>query len=353
MSDPGQDRSSMRGARHQRPSSRRASEARQRCSPGPLLVVGDALLDRDLEGRVERLSPDAPAAPVVDELWERPRPGGAALAATLASLLDGREVLLVTALASDEPSRLLAELLRDAGVAVVDLGLAGPTPEKVRVRTDGRTLLRLDRGGRQGTVGAPGDAALLALAGARAVLVADYGRGVTAEPAVRAALTQAARRVPVVWDPHPNGEAPVAGVRLATPNRSEVARLGPKAHGNGLAALAAQAHALAARWEADGVAVTLAERGALLVGADGRQLLMPARPVRGSDPCGAGDRFAAAVTGLLADGAAPPEAVACAVQAASAFVANGGAASLEVARDALVLPYRASRRREVVPGDSG
>ena len=40
----------------------------------PLVVVGDALLDRDVSGRVERLSPDAPV-PVVDEEAVRSRPG--------------------------------------------------------------------------------------------------------------------------------------------------------------------------------------------------------------------------------------------------------------------------------------
>ena len=40
-----------------------------------------------------------------------------------------------------------------AGVRVVDLGLDGQTPEKVRVRSDGRSLLRLDRGGSGGVVG--------------------------------------------------------------------------------------------------------------------------------------------------------------------------------------------------------
>ena len=39
----------------------------------PLVVVGDALLDRDLEGRAGRLAPDAPV-PVVDDPTER-RPG--------------------------------------------------------------------------------------------------------------------------------------------------------------------------------------------------------------------------------------------------------------------------------------
>ena len=45
----------------------------------------------------------------------------------------------------DEAGAALRELLELAGVEVVDLGLAGRTPEKIRVRADGRSLLRLDR----------------------------------------------------------------------------------------------------------------------------------------------------------------------------------------------------------------
>src|ERR687888_2343137 len=87
----------------------------------PLLVIGDALLDRDLEGRVERLSPEAPV-PVVEDAADRPRPGGAGLAAALAAG-DGREVTLVTALGRDAAGERLAGLLADAGVRVLDLGL--------------------------------------------------------------------------------------------------------------------------------------------------------------------------------------------------------------------------------------
>ena len=49
----------------------------------PLVVVGDALLDRDVDGSVGRLAPDAPV-PVVDQTAVRVRPGGAGLAAALA-----------------------------------------------------------------------------------------------------------------------------------------------------------------------------------------------------------------------------------------------------------------------------
>jgi len=306
----------------------------------PLLVVGDALLDRDLEGRVERLCPDAPAAPVVDDVVERPRPGGAALAATLARLHDHRQVVLVTALAGDAAGRLLAGLLAAAGVVVVDLGLAGGTPEKVRVRTDGHTLLRLDRGGSPTGVGRLPSAAWADIGDAGAVLVSDYGRGVTAEPSVRAALERLAARVPLAWDPHPSGATPIPGALLASPNRSEAALLARSGNGEAPDDVAAQARVLAERWGAEQVAVTLGSRGALLAGASGPPLLVPAHPVRGADPCGAGDRFASAAAALLADGASPPEAVAGAVRAASSFLASGGVASLEISVGAVVLPYR-------------
>jgi rfaE bifunctional protein nucleotidyltransferase chain/domain/rfaE bifunctional protein kinase chain/domain len=298
----------------------------------PLVVVGDAMLDRDLDGRVDRLSPEGPV-PIVEDPRRHDRPGGAALAAALAAG-DGGEVLLVTAIAADEQGALLRGLLTAAGVEVIDLGLDGATPEKVRVRCDGRTLLRMDRGGSAGQPGPLDGRARRAISGAGGVLVADYGRGVAADAATRAELAGLPAGVPLVWDPHPNGPAPVHGARLATPNESESRRLVPDAGRDrgglaapadrGLAAVTERGRILRDRWRAAAVAITLGERGALLVEGEVPPRMMPARPVRGPDACGAGDRFAASAARLLADGALPSEAVGGAVAAASAFVATGG-----------------------------
>ena len=65
--------------------------------------------------------------PVVEDLRERARPGGAALAAVLAAA-DGREVVLVTALADDPAAQELRALLDAHGVTVVALRLDGATP---------------------------------------------------------------------------------------------------------------------------------------------------------------------------------------------------------------------------------
>ena len=287
-----------------------------------LLVVGDALLDRDVVGTVDRVCPDAPV-PVVQARSEASRPGGAGLAAAILAS-DGADVVLLTALAPDAAGAELRALLADAGVEVVDLVLHGTTPEKVRIRAAGQSLLRLDRGEGTGTgpltAGSRG-----ALDGCDGVLVADYGRGVAAAADVRDALGALPRRIPVVWDPHPNGPAPVVDVRLATPNAGEAAGLVPEVAGAGVAAVSARATALARRWQATAVAVTMGPTGALLAGHEGPPLVVPAPVVTGGDPCGAGDRFAGAAALALATGALIPEAVEEAVARASAFVAAGGA----------------------------
>jgi rfaE bifunctional protein nucleotidyltransferase chain/domain len=114
------------------------------------------------------------------------------------------------------------------------------------------------------------------------------------------------------------------------PMNKKIATAASTGGGGGLAVVTARARALAGRWSAAGVAVTLGAQGALLVGGDAPPLVVPAPPAPTGDPCGAGDRFAAAAAGLLAGGALPSEAVAGAVAAASAFVAAGGAAAVRL-----------------------
>ncbi|MFD8448921.1 MULTISPECIES: D-glycero-beta-D-manno-heptose 1-phosphate adenylyltransferase [Streptomyces] len=285
----------------------------------PLVVVGDALLDRDLTGSADRLAPDAPV-PVVSECAERIRPGGAALAAYLAAR-DGREVTLITGVGDDPAGRALRELLAP-WLRLVPLPLSGTLPEKTRVLAQDRPVVRLDRGG--GRVREATDEARDALRSARAVLVSDYGRG--AADALRDVL---AARPPLVWDPHPRGGAPVPGTRLVTPAEKEAHGFAPDRGrpGGGLRAAALDAGTLVRDWRVAAVAVTLGPRGALLSYGE-HPLLVPAPAAHHGDSCGAGDRFAATAAGLLADGALVGEAVEGAVSAATAFVAAGGAAAV-------------------------
>ena len=70
----------------------------------PIVIIGDSMLDVDVEGSANRLSPEAPV-PVVepDRIWRRP--GGAGLAAVLAARVHPN-VVLITATADDSTVRL-------------------------------------------------------------------------------------------------------------------------------------------------------------------------------------------------------------------------------------------------------
>lgn len=274
-----------------------------------LVVVGDSLLDVDVEGTVERLCPDAPA-PVLDVAGEHARPGGAALAATMAAR-DGLDVVLVSALSCDEAGERLRSLIEVPGL----YGRTESVPVKTRLRCGGTSLARMDRGG-SGVPQITDDMLDLVLS-ADFVLASDYGRGFLRDERLRSVLT----RVPVVWDPHPRGPAPVPGVRLATPNLSEATAAG------GTADPEQAARELLSRWRARAVVVTMGGDGALLH-TGGTPVAVPAPVVPVADPCGAGDRFAVTAAARLAGGAAPDEAVAAAVASAAGFLAAGGVSGM-------------------------
>ncbi|WP_150237965.1 D-glycero-beta-D-manno-heptose 1-phosphate adenylyltransferase [Nocardiopsis quinghaiensis] len=273
-----------------------------------------------MRGVSRRDCPDAPA-PVLEgtETWYRP--GGAALAA-LCAREGGREVVLVTAVGRDAAADDLAALL-DGEVTLVGLPLMERTPTKTRVQANGRTVARLDEGCGGVEETASGAVVARALAGASAVLVADYGHGLTRQSAVRGALAACADRVPLVWDPHPRGAAPLHGARLVTPNAAEA----QVAEDEGERALR-RAGELAGVWGTHSVSVTLGAHGAAWADGAGERALVPGEPVDvPEDTCGAGDAFAAACATALADGAHVRAAVRHGVGSAAAFVARGGAAA--------------------------
>ncbi len=295
-----------------------------------IVVVGDAILDRDVIGGVSRLCPDAPV-PVVDQQSTVDRPGGAGLAAVLARR-HGVDVALVAPIAADEAGAVLRRSLDEAGVDVVELVDHGSTVEKIRIRVDGQSLLRLDRGA-AGPVGAIPSTVAATLADADAILVADYGQQTVRGAAVRALIGSAIERgTPVVWDPHPRGSEPCPGATLVTPNRSEAAHFdtGQSVPVAGeLASLTSQALRLRTCWGARAVAVTVGSDGAVVIGADDTPLVVPVPgPRADGDTCGAGDAFAAACAAAFAHGAVVGEAVQSGVVAAADFVRRGAASGM-------------------------
>lgn len=287
-----------------------------------ITVVGDVLLDEDVDGTVERLCPDAPV-PVVEVAARRSRAGGAGLVAAML-LRDGHDVELVTALSDDAGAERIRAHLE--GVTVIAGDSGAPTPVKTRLRTAAQAVCRIDEGCGEPPVPTVDERMLHAVERADAILVSDYGRRLTAHPALREALGRRAADVPLVWDPHPRGAEPVPAAQLVTPNLAEAASAA------GTPATPAEAGAAAEllreRYGCAGALVTLGDRGAVLAEEGAATLAIPTAPVSASDPCGAGDRLAASAIVALAGGSGRREAARSAVEAARAFLAAGGVASL-------------------------
>ena len=289
-----------------------------------ITVIGDVLLDVDLDGSASRLTPDAPV-PVVEIGAETRRPGGAGLVARLLAR-DGHDVTLVTVLGDDARADQLREALE--GVRVIAGPSSAPTPVKTRLRAHGHPLARIDEGCAPAPTPVATEGMLAAIDAAETLVVADYGRGLAAVDTVRSAIGRRAASVAVVWDPHPRGADPVAGVAVVTPNLPEALGFTGVAE-TGIAGASAAASALRDRWGSAHVVVTLGSRGALVEsGSGGLPLVVPAPSVPVADPCGAGDRFAASVAAGLAAGSTVTDAVAGAVSDAAAFLSAGGVGSL-------------------------
>jgi rfaE bifunctional protein nucleotidyltransferase chain/domain/rfaE bifunctional protein kinase chain/domain len=288
-----------------------------------VVVVGDVLLDQDVDGRTERLCPDAPV-PVLDVTARRTSPGGAGLTALLVAA-SGARVTLVAPLADDDGGRTLTAHLA-ARMDVLALGHDGATRRKTRIRSAGQSLVRIDDGGPGSPTEVPVNRLREVLGTADVVLVSDYGAGTTRDAVVRRLLAEVAQHRPVLWDPHPRGGDPVPGTVLVTPNAAEARRaVVDLPDAACLATEDVMAARLRARWSAGAVCVTAGSVGAFVASSDAPPLFVPAPSVSGGDPCGAGDRFAATAAVTLARGGSVADAVALAVQDASGWVADGGA----------------------------
>jgi len=295
-----------------------------------VLVIGDVMLDRFIDGSVSRISPEAPV-PVLEKTSATQMPGGAAnVACNLASL--GCDVRLVSLTGDDPQGRAIAALL-GANMAVdfhqiVDA--SRPTTTKTRFRADGQQVLRFDE-----EVTTPADAQIgkqlfdtfaVALQDADLVILSDYAKG-TLPPDLIASIIGATNKAgkTVVVDPKLADFGVYAGAGLLTPNLAELRGTGA-VEGDTLEEIAAGASRLATRHDIEAILVTMSARGMLLVNADGSWHHSPAKARDVFDVSGAGDTVIATLGAALSGGAAPLEAMSLANIAASVVVAKLGTA---------------------------
>jgi D-glycero-beta-D-manno-heptose-7-phosphate kinase len=308
----------------------RAREIISRVGGVNVLVIGDAMVDKFIVGRVTRISPEAPV-PVVAFDHDMYRIGGAANVASNVVALGGHATL-VAVTGRDDAASTLVQACREAGIAPSFVGDGGrPTTTKTRVVTDrNQQVARIDY---ESETEINGEIELRIIAEVQkhaprcsAVIVSDYMKGCVTQQVMQAAVDAAAARgVPVLVDPKIPHLRYYAGATMVTPNHHEAEaathrRVRSEEEARDTARLFRE------RAGCRDVLMTRGDQGIWLLSGDIEGYL-PASAREVADVTGAGDTVIATLAVALAAGATPGEAARLANEAAGIVVAKFGPAT--------------------------
>ena len=318
-----------------------------------VLVVGDLMLDRYVEGVVERISPEAPV-PVLRHAMRYERPGGAAnVAMNLAGL--GCETFLCGFWGTDGERADLERLVLASGIETAGVVTGSlPTVSKTRIMARTQQLLRLDIESRDlppAEETARLEARALELVKkVHVVVLSDYAKGALTEDTC-AALIRAARaqKIPVLADPKGRDLSKYSGATTVCPNWPELALMtGVPAHERermlDVARVQMEEHDIGF------LTVTMGDKGILMLGPEG-DLHVPARTREVYDVSGAGDTVIAMLAASLAGGLQIRTALELANVAAGVVVGKVGTVPVNASELlALLTPERGFGSEEKVLG---
>jgi rfaE bifunctional protein kinase chain/domain len=298
-----------------------------------ILVIGDAMLDKFIVGRVTRISPEAPV-PVVTFDHEMFRMGGAANVAHNITALGG-QATLVAVTGIDDGAATLTRACREAGIAPSLVSDASrPTTTKVRIVTDrNQQVARID----YEVDTEIADEIERRILGeiethaprAMAIVISDYLKGCITRKVVQTAVASAPPGVPVLVDPKIPHIDYYSGTTLVTPNHHEAetaANMRIRSEDDARAA----ARQFRTRAQCANVLMTRGDQGMWLLSSESEgHLPSAAREV--ADVTGAGDTVIATMAVMLAAGATMSEAARLANEAAGLSVARFGPATVSAA----------------------
>jgi D-beta-D-heptose 7-phosphate kinase/D-beta-D-heptose 1-phosphate adenosyltransferase len=299
-----------------------------------VLVIGDAMLDKFIVGRVTRISPEAPV-PVVAFDHETYRMGGAANVAHNIVALGG-QATLVSVTGRDDAAATLAHGCRDAGIAPSLVGDPGrPTTTKVRIVTDrNQQVARIDY---EADAEIADDVERRVIAEIQkhaprvsAMVVSDYLKGCVTRHVIETAVDGAAAHgAPVLVDPKIPHLDYYTGTTLVTPNHHE-AEMAAHMRVRSEEEAREAARIFRDRARCASVLMTRGDQGMWLL-SDAIEGRLPASAREVSDVTGAGDTVIATLALSLAAGATMPEAARLANEAAGVAVGKFGPSTVSPA----------------------
>lgn len=290
----------------------RARTLLEACRGKLVLVIGDVMLDTYVEGTIDRLNPELPAAPLLSVRSERHATGGAGNAAKNLAALRA-EVALFGAVGNDAAASLFEWVAAEEGYEVRLIHVLSSTTVKTRYLCEGRQLMRADRDTVAVLSPSERERLLIHLASniqsSAAVLISDYGKGLMT-PALVADLVKMTHEAKALCfiDPKPALGRSITGADSISPNLSEARLLLGIAPTEESPPFSELARELAARYETN-VFLTLGGAGIQVCSKDGENLAVPQmHRVAVADTSGCGDTAAAMILLATLAGATQKEA---------------------------------------------
>jgi rfaE bifunctional protein kinase chain/domain len=297
-------------------------------------VLGDVGIDRYTQGRVDRISPEAPV-PIVAVEKETLKLGLAANVADNIVALGG-SAELTGVVGKDKDAHDLEALLKEKALPVEGLvpDSSRRTILKERIVAETQQMLRVDyedtHSLSSGVQKRVLSSALKAVKRASALIIEDYSKGLLNEVMMKAVITAALKRkIPVLVDPHLKTPARwYSGATLLTPNKKEAEALAGMRIESDETLLRA-GHAIMRETRADSLIITLGKDGmAIFKSAQAKPVLIPTFAREVYDVSGAGDTVISVLALSLASGAKLEEAAFVSNLAAGVEVSKRGTATV-------------------------
>ncbi|NGX60527.1 MAG: Bifunctional protein HldE [Chlamydiae bacterium] len=275
-----------------------------RLGPVKVLVIGDFMLDAYTNGKILRISPEAPVS-VLHVHNEESRPGGAGnVVFNLSSL--GAQVSVIGRVGRDYAGEEIRNSLENEGIDV--RGLVSQkrykTPVKNRFIADSQQVLRVDF---ETITPLPEDLEHEVIQKlpdlmeeCQIVAISDYGKEFLSHALLGVVIEMAkARHVPVIVDPKGNDFTKYRGATILTPNLSEAyaaARLPQDIPLDEVAVTILKTCGV------EQLMITRSEEGISLFNRDGDRFDFPVRSKEVKDVTGAGDTVLSMLSIALANG---------------------------------------------------
>ncbi len=268
-----------------------------------VLCVGDLILDCFVQGKVNRISPEAPI-PVFHYTQEYKVLGGVGNVIRNLAHLDV-PVNLIASIGQDTAAQEISTLLQELPLLSTSL-YSSPyiqTTQKTRFTSNGHQLLRVDKETPDALspecVENIKKLALDHIKNSCVLLLSDYGKGVLNRLLLEPLIQEAVRlQVPIIVDPKGRDYSRYNGATLLTPNRHELA------HETGLPTNTTDeciyaAKKLLEKTEGEGILVTRGAQGMTYVPLYGDIFHISAKAKEVYDVTGAGDTVVAVIAACM------------------------------------------------------